>query len=366
MISKNIFLISNEPWGDLWFSKHHYANELALLGYTVYYINAPPKWNIKALFNWEITQNRINKNLTIVNYKNPFPLRILPMLFSRINDFLNRWKIIRQINLKEEAITWTFDPLRFSFFPLTKEIIYHVADPYMSSVIINKYDEVLFKKANIIVCTSPNYKNYYIEKGASNVITIKHKISRNEFKIDDCEVKKIKNLYGDFILLIGTLNDDIEYNLIEEVNSKINTNLVFIGKDSPTKQLNKRITLNNRFHNIGVIHAHKLKNYIYASTVCLTVYKFNLSKGGGVRSPLKTLNYLAQAKPIITSIDSEIPELLNCAIYRARSNEEFLTLVRKGLANSLFINKKAISEYLNKNSYEQAISEILNHLIKNR
>ena len=45
-----IFLTSNEPWGDVWFSKQHYANELAKMGHQVYFLNAPTGWSPKNLF----------------------------------------------------------------------------------------------------------------------------------------------------------------------------------------------------------------------------------------------------------------------------------------------------------------------------
>ena len=51
---QTIFIISNEHWGPVWYSKHHYANELSASN-IVYFINPPSKWKFTNLFSFGIT-----------------------------------------------------------------------------------------------------------------------------------------------------------------------------------------------------------------------------------------------------------------------------------------------------------------------
>ena len=48
---RTIFLFSNEPWSDMWYSKHHYAAELAKR-HEVYFVNMPERWRPTDLFSW--------------------------------------------------------------------------------------------------------------------------------------------------------------------------------------------------------------------------------------------------------------------------------------------------------------------------
>ena len=70
-----IVLVSNEQWSDIWFSKHHYANELSQKN-KVLFINPPKQWNIKNVFFNTITTTRISSNLEIVSYQNYFPFTL--------------------------------------------------------------------------------------------------------------------------------------------------------------------------------------------------------------------------------------------------------------------------------------------------
>ena len=111
-------MVSNEPWGDIWFSKQHYAFELAKLGHDVYFINPTKRWTLSNLFSYTITEEQINDHLKILSYKNNFPQGNFFQFFVKINDLLNCLKIKCQINLDENnLIWWKFDPYRFLTMP---------------------------------------------------------------------------------------------------------------------------------------------------------------------------------------------------------------------------------------------------------
>jgi hypothetical protein len=360
---QKIFLLSNEPWGDLWFSKHHYAYELSKLGNKVYFINAPKKWSFSHFFNRNIQISNYSKNLFIVNYNNPIPIRLFLKLAIYINDFFVSKALKKKLNIQSNDLQWTFDPLRFVYFPLCSRIIYHVADPYMSLYPTKYTHHVLAQKSLKIVCTSPHYVDFYQKQGYVKTLYMPHMVSSEEFDIDQKIVDTLKQKYGHYILLVGTINSDVDIELLKSIaDLNLDAKLLIAGSVHIDKQIFETLSNQKNILYLGVINAKLLKNYINASQVCITGYYFTLNKGVGSGSPLKMLHYLSQYKPIVTSINSEIPELENIAIYRAHDKNTFLELIKKALNNTLFVNQDAVSSYLQKHQYPIAIQKILENV----
>lgn len=279
----------------------------------------------------------------------------------RLNDFINSHKIRKELNLNDDTIMWTFDPLRFIYYTLSDKVVYHVVDPYMMLNQTKKYDRILSKKANLIVSTSINYQLYYQKEYSKKVLNIPHAISSEETQIDKNIVSILNKKYGKYIILVGTITEHVDISILEFIVENFNNNLLVLGKDKSGLIEKSDLRKNTNFYYLGIIHAKEIKNYIKASSICITSYKFNLNKGLGSGS-LKFMNYLSQEKPIITTIDSEILELENMVIYKVENINELETLLNLGLKNELYVDKTAIKKYLSKNSYQNAISKILSRL----
>lgn len=354
-----IIIISNEPWGKIWYSKQHYANELSKLGYQVIFIESPKYWNWRNIFNFKINQTKIKENLKIISYNNNLPIRIFPKTFKLLNDTLNLLKLKKIIT--KDAITWTFDPIRFSDFKITGKQVYHVVDPYMILPSTKEFDLSIAKNSDVIICTSTDYLKHYSNKfPEKKVLHIPHLISEDEFNVNEDEVKRINNELGHFVLFTGTLNRDVDFNLLYDTAKSINTKLVLIGKDNDEKSIYERGLLNQQnISFLGVKHAQDIKNYIAASQVCIVAYDFELKKRGENRSPLKILNYISQFKPVVTTIRSEIPTLNNQIIYEASNKEDFIKKVQQGLNNNLTINRDLTKKYLSDHTYTKGINKIL-------
>lgn len=113
---------------------------------------------------------------------------------------------------------------------------------------------------------------------------------------------------------------------------------------------------------LGTVPATELKNYIAASKCCLLLYKFDLKKAIGTGSPLKVMNYLAQFKPVISSIDPEIPQFLGNSIYWAKNHEDYLSLIDQANENLLSTDNEKIKSYLNEHKYPELINTVLRKL----
>lgn len=359
---KQILVVSNEPWGDVWFSKQHYAYELSKLGHQVYFINPTSKWNWFNIFSFKVIYTTTNyKNITIVNYKNNFPQTIFKRFFTRLNDFLNGIKLNRYIKLNNSnLIWWKFEPYRFlSSFPFNKnKHVYHVVDSY-NFLWQDKYQA---RGADLIICTNPMYIDYYATNYINNtIIQIPHGVSEDEFEQDIEEVNLIKEKFGDFVILIGSLSHDIDLELLKRV-AEIDVKIVVIGIEIvKIEEWDRLKTLKNVTY-LGEMHAKKIKNYIAASKVGLVAYKFKKIVDKNSRTPLKIMNYLAQNKPVITSLKTPLSSLETKAIYSAETIEEYVLFVKKAIQNQLFVDEKEVKEYLDNHKYSNLINQILNHL----
>ena len=358
---KTIILTSNEPWGDIWYSKQHYANELAQIGHQVYFINSPLQWKIGNLLEWKIELRKIHDNLFVVDYKNIFPLKVFPRFFLYLNDLINTYRLKSVLKIKpHETIFWQFDFQRFIklFFLRDVRRIYHVVDPYMHSDLDGK----IAGEADLIVCTSKKYVPYYEDLGCKRVISVSHGVSNDEFLLDSEEVARIRKEFGKFAIFIGTLNDDVSFEILTRIAEK-GISLHILGKTllSSEEKLEEWEKLKNHpnIHHHGVVSAKELKNYIAVAQVGLVAYHFDLKKIIGSRSPLKILNYIAQKIPVVTSIDSEITDLEGGAIYRASDTDEFIEHVDRAMRDDLKVEKESIDKYLESVSYKNLIDRII-------
>lgn len=355
-----IFLSSNEPWGDIWFSKQHVANELAQLGHQVFFINAPQKWSFKNLFNHNFKATKIDVNLSIVDYNNPFPLRINKAFFLKLNDYLIGKKLKALAPENRPIIWWQFDPFRFIDLPAFPNAtrIYHVVDPYQHIW----SDIELAKRADLLVLVSKLYEKNYQQLNKKSVY-IPHGISANELIIDATRVQKIRQELGEgYLIFVGTINPDVDLALLHKIATEINDQkLVLIGpvRVLPTDkaQLEQLFAHENVVH-LGTKKATELKEYISLASIGIVPYK-NEKVENVHRTPLKLLNYIAQSKPIVTTLNYELDNLKNQIIFEAYQHKDFIAQLRAILIGKRSVNHSLIEAYQTSVLYPKLITKIL-------
>jgi hypothetical protein len=112
---KTYLLISPQPWGKMYLSKHNYAIELAEAGNKVYFLNPPVYKKISTGFNLKVREEL--PNLYLVDYFLSVPLHILRFKARPVYDFIIRNSLIRAINkLGPIDELWCFEPNIFSSF----------------------------------------------------------------------------------------------------------------------------------------------------------------------------------------------------------------------------------------------------------
>lgn len=343
-----IYVISNESWGKMMFSKHHYALELAKNN-TVFFVNPSPPWNLRNLFNQRPVVSKVQKDLFIVTYKNLFPQAMFKRLFIKLNDKINSKKLLKLGKKDKKTIFWQFDPFRFLEYP-RKNVnlfrIYHVVDPYYS-VFGNKY---LAKNSNLIIIVNEQFRELYL-KHHKPLIYIPHGFHKLEIIKD----LNFKNPFPKpYILMAGTVAEDIDFDCIENIIKVIKKEcLLIIGENKLTNPESKR-RFNNILKNKNVIYhpaipMFEIEQIALGAEVGLISYVKPLNPFH-VRTPLKAVLYLLANKPILTSYPLK-PYL----------DDEFWVLINENdimRFKHIKIDKIKNAKYIINNTYAQHLEKI--------
>lgn len=292
--NQNILIISNEPWGDTWYSKHNYANQLSKKN-NVFFINPAQPFSVSNWFTKNISDKHISDNLTCVTYKNILPVRF--ELLRKINEYF----VFKQLNayLKNkqasEPIFWTFDPFRLSSPELLhpKKIILHAVDKYM---FYRPAERILVAKADIVIAVAEEIAAVF-RKWHKNTHVIPHAIPDEEF----LDLKTIRNhpLKGIFVGNID-IRIDFEYTL-HIIKNFPEIEFHFVGRiinDGCNSGIIFSANLPNVIHH-GEKPFNELKYFIRDADFCI-LFKDNNFPGNNISSH-KMLQYFAQGKPIFSS-----------------------------------------------------------------
>jgi hypothetical protein len=361
-----ILITSNEPWGDIWFSKQHYANELSKLGHEVYFINSPTSWSVGHFFSNNIQVKSIKENLSTIDYNNMLPLRGSKKVALRLNDYINERRIYKALPPSDLPILWwKFDPFRFvhlspSYNQIPVKDIYHITDPFDHIF----SDPLLAQKADLVVTVLQRYQSYYQQLNKKAVLYIPHGISSDEFDLDKNTNESYKKFKGS-ILKIGTINDYYNIELLIAIAQTFkDKKLVLVGPNKltiPAKKL--QFEALEKLENVFVEGAQKatlLKYYVYNSDVCIVPYDFNIESLKG--TPLKVLNYLAQGKVSITSIATDLEHLIDKGLVKSTSQEHFIKSIQEVLDGNSTIDQAYLDSFFNTVSYPFLIEQILTEL----
>lgn len=332
--NQTILIVSNEPWGDIWYSKHNWAFELAKKN-TVIFINPPKKWCFKGLF--KISTITYSKNLFILNYNNLLPLTRVKWLY-RINNFITskRLKNYLNKNFSNEYIFWSFDPYRFTnpklFSP--KISLYFIADIYQTQ----KEKELISNTDFFITVSKELIQNFDLKK----LLILSHGISSSEFSIDE----KITIDEG-YALYVGQIDYRIDFELIIKMVEQFpHERFLFIGKTQQNlsdKNFNK-LFIEKAYPNLiylPPIHFKKLKNYIFKAKVCLAPMLISIH--GNNINHHKLLQYLALGRPVLA------PQFIdyqnNTLVYSYKNHEEGVKQLNKILneEENQFVIKERIT-----------------------
>lgn len=332
-----ILVTSNEPWGDLWYSKQNYAYELSKKN-TVYFINPPTKWSPKNLFSNPITEGSYNENLHYINYENFLPLRN-----NFLNKLNNKWvsnhlrKYFEKKGIKD-SILWAFDPLRlYNHKQLGCKVgIYHCVDFYYFQY-LGEYE--LCKNSDLLFATSQRFLDDYGDYQAPKYV-VPHGISTEEFDTKPEDLDNLDIDLVDYALYVGVIDHRMDFSLLERAIQKFpDVPFLFVGPlrlyHRPIKEKDlaaaKRIFEEKKYsnlHAIGSRHFKTLKNYIKKAKFCISF--MDMEYHANTVHHHKTLVYLTQGKPVFGPVFSEYKDLGNI-MYMDNDGDGQLQLIEQFL-----------------------------------
>lgn len=321
----NIIIVSNEPWGDTWYSKHNYAWELSKNN-IVYFINPPVPFHPFNFFRKNIEIKNIKNNLTALTYKNVLPVRI--EFLRKINEWLILRKLKSYFNsIKlDNFIFWTFDPIRLTDINYLKPqtTILQMVDKYQFN---RKAEYIIAKNADFIFCVAEEIAENYRQLN-KNVFVIPHAIPEDEFLPMKTESK------GPLIAIyVGNIDSRIDFEFqkfqIEKFPSVI---FEFVGK-LIIDNVDTHGIFDGKYKNVklyGEQPFKQLKYFIQKSDFCF-LFKDANHLGNNISSH-KMLQYFAQGKPIFSTKLSRYEEVHDL-LYMENDKNKMALLIENFILN---------------------------------
>lgn len=365
---KTIFVFSFEPWGNMWYSKQHYAAELAKK-HKVYFICPPKRWRLLDLFSRGVRLRKSAEGVYVVDYRNNLPIRILPRRLRHWAFRAQARKLSRLLSPDEGAnILWSFCPTPVVLSsrlrtPGTK-LIYHVVDPYHTF----EADRSCAQQADLVVTVNNWFLGRYRELNPRTIM-VPHGTRKPEVKAHASE-ELIPSAWLPYAVLAGSIDDRIDHGLlIATAQALPQVNLILIGPlyavppDTSAKR-RKLLDLPNVFH-AGPIHPDKLSAIVQGSLAGLIAYfpePYAKEPEKPTGTPHKALSYLTQLKPVISTYNCYIPSLEGKGIYKVEDTAGFIQHLEQAWKGMLHLDEGQVRAYVRDHAYSSLVAGILGHL----
>jgi len=257
-------------------------------------------------------------------------------------------------------------------FTSNNNIFYYVIDnytslPFWSNSLQKKQFKLLEKKTlksvkKVITASEGLYNKYkklhknvvYFPSPADLSIYNNYTKSANKIILPD-----IQNIPKPIIGFIGAFQDwRIDTDLIIKICKKFATaSIVSIGTFETS---NKKMKELKNFYFLGYKNHSVIPAYLASFNACIIPYR--IDNYGKFAYPVKLIEYLYMAKPIVTTALPAIKELGNKnLIYISKDHHSFLKMLKQALIENIkpSVNKKRITYALNC-SWENQIINFLN------
>ena len=321
--NRHILIISNEPWGPVWYSKHHYAHALSENN-KVYFVDPPQAYKPGLPSGTSLTVESVNPNLKVLRYHNAFPLTgRLDAVFKRNEKAIGK-AICHYLKSQdaEKPIFWSFDPYRLLDPSLVGAdlSLYQSMDYYE-----NRRENWLVEKVDSIIGVSQAILDKYSEfKGEKLLLPhgITPPVATNEEVLSAEEKPEI--------LLMGSINYRIDFGLLIKVAQKFpDHQLKIIGplweqglSDQDKEQLQELQQLTNVVFT-GAIPYAELEQHVLRAA--LTLFVMKQDKQGNRLSSLKVLQYLRLGKKLVATPLSDYESLSDLGLMKMTADpDEFL------------------------------------------
>jgi len=330
---RNIIIVSNEPWGPVWFSKHHYANELSKHN-RVYFIDPPSRWTGWSSLSNEVEEERINPNLSVLRYRNFLPLNGTGGFFHKKNA-RKVYKLLNQYFAAHEIsgiLFLSFDPFRLQDPGQLEAVdfsVYYRADYYT-----NAGEKQLCQNVDLLLVIAKEMISTY-EHYDKPIYFIPHGVPDETSSLAPPEKERNE------MLMVGTLGPRIDFELLNKAAEEfpeIKLKLLgpFSGLDfmqPPDKKYLKKLERRENVTFAGARTFPEMCGEIQQARVCLVGYK--QSSLNNQQNSLKILQYLSFGKPVVSGTFEELKQAESEGLlWMADSHEDFLKNLKTALSEN--------------------------------
>ncbi len=354
---RNILIVSNEPWGDVWYSKHNYAHELSAYNRVVF-VDPVEKWHPSAVLGPRASLSPVSDRLSVLRYVNMLPA--ISNLAFRLNNTMVSHAVRGCLiaNGFNTDLFLSFDPARLYDPALlgARRSIFIAVDRYVMSL---RGERFLYPKVDGFITLSEDFNATYA-RFARPILTIGHGISTDEF--DASPLEDGPRGHG---LYVGTLDKRLDLGLLRRmVEAHPSIPFVFIGRyaleGSPE---GNRLFREGRYPNVHLLGAKPFKElarHIAGARFCLAPMDVNMP--GNAISHHKIFQYLALGKPTFSTVFTEYSSIAHL-LYMENDISAHLarldTFLSKGEDQGLI---RARIEFARTRTYEAVFERIASFL----
>lgn len=339
-----VYFASGNYWTGGITGRHHILKRLST-DYNILFVNSLGLTGVRSIKKNTILtriKNKIKANLKYLRRDNEFYV-FSPLNFQvgiKLTDALSIYLIYLQLRLIfllkgiKKPVTWICNPKAVLLTNKYKsdKIIFNYSDKFSSyreisnKEYIKKLDDELKEKSDLIFC---NLYKTYEELSLTNYKGKIHYFSHsvdfklfNEYLNKEIEVPQdIKKISHPIIGYYGTLTDSNDWEIIKYcAEKKLEYSFVFIGEIR--EDIDKSIKEFPNVHFLGHKPYEDLPKYLKYFDVCIMFWK--VTDWIYNSSPLKTKEFLAMGKPIVSVKIYELKKNYSNIISFAETKEEFL------------------------------------------
>lgn len=348
LIGKKIIIISQQDWGKMFISKHHYAVELAKRGNEVYFLNSPVRDNSLTAGEIKIEDTGI-AGLSLIKHRFQFPYS-LKFKLRWLFDFLVKLhirKILKKIG--RVHVVWSFDlsnTLPLKAFENATYNIYMIADLPGKDTIVGA------KGADIILSTNfseeflnKEFWNYPVPKKFVNHGVQDKFINEENLQYTTGEVINV-GISGNFmrpdldwptIMKIVTENSKVIFHFYGAFENKNSNMSGQYDKGAESSFKSMLMALPNVVL-YGIVTPAELSVALKKMDACLICYDIDKDQSKGTNYH-KVLEYMATGRVIIsnniTTYDNK-ERLIEMPV--ERNNERLPVLFAKVISNLGYYN----------------------------
>lgn len=346
---KTIVVISQQDWGKMFVSKHHYAVQLAALGNKVYFLNSPEKGdNLKK--GEVLIESTDYDNLYSVKHRFFYPY-VLKHRAKWLHAILLKFhikKVVERISTKVDVV-WSFDlsnAISLISFPKGSFNIYMPVDePKMpeGQAAIDGADVLLSVTREILDKYKSNLPKLFVNHGVAESF-FKDKVARNNSKIQ-------VGLSGNFLrqdidwhtlLTVVSANSNVQFNFWGPLRLN-EANIAGAAYDN-TSEYRQQLIKNANVTMHGVVTPQTLAESIHNMDCFFICYDIEKDHSKGTNYH-KILEYLATGKVVVannTTTYADRPDLL--VMPKERNNTKLPELFVKVINNIATYNAQELVE----------------------